>query len=44
MKKKFKNLQRTSKIKPFIGQYEWEGTDFSSYSKDWKKFEQNNKM
>ena len=33
MKKKFKNLQRISKIKPFIGPYEWKGIDFLSYSK-----------
>ena len=38
-----KNVQRTSKIEPFIGQYEWKGIHFPSYSKDWKKFEQNNK-
>ena len=38
-----KSFQRISKIKPFIGQYEWKGIDFSSYSEDWKKFEQNNK-
>ena len=39
----FKNLQRTSKIEPFIGQYNWERIDFPSHSKDWKKFEQDNK-
>ena len=37
------NPQRISKIKPFIGQYNWKETDFPSHSKDWKKFEQNNK-
>ena len=37
------NLQRVSKIKPFIGQYEWKRIDFPSYLKDWKKFEQDNK-
>ena len=35
--------ERISKIKPFIGQYNWKEIDFPSYSKDWKKFEQNNK-
>ena len=39
----FKNLQRISKIKPFISQYEWKGIDFPSHSEDWKRFEQNNK-
>ena len=38
-----KNPQRVSKIKPFIGQYEWKGIDVPSCSKNWKKFEQNNK-
>ena len=38
-----KNLQRISKIKPFIDQYNWKEIDFPSHSKDWKKFEQNNK-
>ena len=38
-----KDLQRTSKIKPIIGQYEWKRIDFPSYSKDWKRFEQDNK-
>ena len=33
-----KNHQRISKIKPFIDQYNWEGIDFPSHSKDWKKF------
>ena len=34
--------ERISKIKPFIGQYNWKEIAFPSYSKDWKKFEQNN--
>ena len=34
--------QRVSKIKPFIDQYNWNGIDFPSTSKDWKKFELNN--
>ena len=35
--------ERISNIKPFIDQYNWEGIDFSSGIKDWKKFERNNK-
>ena len=35
--------KRISSIKPFIDQYNWEGMDFPSGIKDWKKFEQNNK-
>ena len=38
-----KDPQRISKIKPFIDQYNWKEIDFPSHSKDWKKFEQNNK-
>ena len=38
-----KDLQRTSKIKPFINQYNWKEVDFPSERKDWKKFELNNK-
>ena len=38
-----KNLQRISKIKPFINQYNWNHIDFPSIGKDWKKFELNNK-
>ena len=42
--KRTKNdLQRISKIKPFIDQYNWKGIEFPSHSKDWKRFEQNNK-
>ena len=35
--------ERISKIKPFIDQYNWKEIDFPSHSKDWKKFEKNNK-
>ena len=35
--------ERISNIKPFIDQYNWEGIDFPSGIKDWKKFERNNK-
>ena len=38
-----KVLQRISKIKPFINQYNWKEADFPSEQKDWKKFELNNK-
>ena len=36
--------ERISKIKPFIEQYNWKDIDFPSTSKDWKKFELNNKI
>ena len=39
-----KDLQRRSKIKPFIEQYNWKDIDFPSTSKDWKKFESNNEI
>ena len=35
--------QRISKIKPCIDQYNWKEIGFPCHSKDWKKFEQNNK-
>ena len=38
-----KNPQRINKIKPLIDQYNWERIDFPTQSKDWKKFESNNK-
>ena len=38
-----KNRQRISNIKPFIDKYNWKDIDFPSQSKDWKKFESNNK-
>ena len=38
-----KNLRKISNIKPFVDQYNCEGIDFSLHSKDWEKFEQNNK-
>ena len=37
------NPERILKIKPFIDQYNWKEIDFPSHSKDWKKFESNNK-
>ena len=39
-----KDPQRVSKIKPFIGKYNWEDIDFPSTCKDWKKFECNNEV
>ena len=30
-------------MKPFIDQYNWNEIDLPSHSKDWKKFEINNK-
>ena len=36
--------ERISKIKSFIEQYNWKNIDFPSMSKDWKKFELNNKI
>ena len=38
-----KHPQKISKIKLFIDQYNWKDIDFPSHSKDWKKFESNNK-
>ena len=35
--------ERISNFMPFIDQYNLKGIDFPSHSKDWKKFEQNNK-
>ena len=34
---------RKATINPFIDQYNWKGIDFPLHSKDWKKFESNNK-
>ena len=39
-----KTSQRISKIKPFIEEYNWKDIDFPSRSKNWKKFELNNKL
>ena len=36
------HLERISKIRTFIDQYNWKDIDFSAVSKDWKKFELNN--
>ena len=37
-----KHLQRISKIKHFIDQYNWKDIDFLSTNKDWRKLELNN--
>ena len=39
-----KDPQRISKIKPFIGQYNWKDIEFPSIGKDWRKFELSNKV
>ena len=36
--------EKKSKIRPFIDQYNWKDIDFPATSKDWKKFELNNKV
>ena len=41
--KHWKKPSKNIKIKPSIDQYDWKEVDFPSGSKDWKKFEQNNK-
>ena len=38
------HLERISKIKPFINQYDWKDIEFPPTSKDWRKFESNNKF
>ena len=35
--------ERISKLKRFINNYNWKGIVFPSHSKDWRKFECNNK-
>ena len=37
------HLERISKTKPFINNYNWTEIEFPSHSKDWRKFECNNK-
>ena len=36
--------ERISKIKPFIDKYDWKDIEFPPTSKDWRKFESNNKI
>ena len=35
--------ERISKLKPFINNYDWNDIEFPSHSKEWRKFECNNK-
>ena len=35
--------ERISKVRAFINNYNWKDIEFTSHSKDWRKFEQNNK-
>ena len=35
--------ERISKLEPFINNYNWKDIEYPSHSKDWKKFECNNK-
>ena len=37
-----KDLQRRSKIKPYISQYNWKDVECPSHQKHWKNFKQNN--
>ena len=39
-----KHPERISNLMPFFHQYNWKDIEFPSHSKDWKKFEQNNKI
>ena len=39
-----KYLQRISKIKTFIDQYNWKEINFPSHKKDWNEFEKDNKI
>ena len=42
--KRIKNHpERISNLMPFIDQYKWKEIEFPSHSKEWKRFEQNNK-
>ena len=38
-----RNPQRISRIKPFIGNYNWNDINFPATKKDWNRFEVNNK-
>ena len=37
------HLERISKLKPYINKYNWKGIEFPVGSKEWQKFEKNNK-
>ena len=36
------HLERISKLKPYINDYNWHGLEFPTQPSDWKKFEENN--
>ena len=36
--------ERISELEPFINNYSWKDIEYRPHSKDWKKFEQNNKI
>ena len=36
-----KDLQRITKLKPFINKYNWEGINFKSEKSNWKSFLKN---
>ena len=38
-----KDPQRISKWKPYVNKYNWKGIEFPAGSKEWLKFEENNK-
>ena len=42
-KKNIYNPERVSNLKPFLDEYNWKDIEFPSPSKDWKKFNENNK-
>ena len=37
------HLERISKLKPYINDYDWHGLEFPAQPSDWRKFEQNNR-
>ena len=37
-----KDLQRITKINPFVNKYNWGGINFPSEKDEWKKIEKNN--
>ena len=42
--KKIKNYpEKIPNLEPFFDKFNWKDIEFPSHSKDWKKFEQNNK-
>ena len=44
MKKSKKDLQRITKIKPYINKHNWEGINYPSEKDDCKKLEKNKKI